>query len=101
MFLRVVDSWTVIQLVPSPQRMLADLLHLPQAISIMGSPIPADLNITKVRRTRTMMTAISSTEDSALSLETMVIDLETNVGMTKARAAKSTSICGIVRISNA
>jgi hypothetical protein len=55
----------------------------------------------KVPRTKTTMTAISSTEDSVPSLEMKNTDLVTSVDMMKARAIKSTNICGIVKVLDA
>jgi hypothetical protein len=46
-------------------------------------------------------TVISSTEDNDLSPEMMTIGLEISVVMMKVRAAKSTNICEIARISDA
>jgi hypothetical protein len=100
MFSKVVDLWkaTLVQL---QSQMITDLKVQHLEIQILDVLIRADLDITKAPRTKTTMTVISSTEDSAPSLEMMIIDLETSADMTKVRVVRSTSICEIVRVLDA
>jgi hypothetical protein len=80
---------------------MADLKPQHKGIQITVKRNRADLDVTKVQRTKMTTTVISSTEDNDLSLEMMTIGLEISVVMMKVRAAKSTNICEIARISDA